>query len=198
MKPTLIVMLKEPRPGRVKTRLAREIGPVAAAWWFRHQVARLLRRVEDPRWHLRLAVSPDAAGMTSRAWPVALPRLPQGQGDLGARMARVMRAAPPGPVCVIGADIPGVTRGRVWQAFSALGAADVVFGPAPDGGYWLVGLRNGRAMPDGFLRNVRWSSAHALADSVASVPGARVAQVARLRDVDDLADLKAAGALPFY
>ena len=45
----LVVMLKEPRPGRVKTRLGREIGMVPAAWWFRHQVAALLRRIEDPR-----------------------------------------------------------------------------------------------------------------------------------------------------
>jgi len=55
-------MVKEPRPGRVKSRLGRDIGMVAAAWWFRHQVKRLLRAVEDPRWQVVLAVSPDNAG----------------------------------------------------------------------------------------------------------------------------------------
>ena len=74
-------MLKEPRPGRVKTRLGRDIGMIGAAWWFRHQVAGLLRRLDDPRWHLVLAVAPDHAGLTSRVWPAHLPRIPQGPGD---------------------------------------------------------------------------------------------------------------------
>ena len=100
IKPTLIVMLKEPRPGRVKTRLGRDIGMGAAAWWFRHQTARLLRRLDDPRWQLILAVAPDRDGLQSRVWPAHLPRLPQGGGDLGARMARVFRSLPPGPACM--------------------------------------------------------------------------------------------------
>jgi glycosyltransferase A (GT-A) superfamily protein (DUF2064 family) len=64
----LILMVKEPVPGRVKTRLGRGIGMVPAAWWFRHQTARLIRRLEDPRWELVLAVTPDRAfRMTRRA-----------------------------------------------------------------------------------------------------------------------------------
>ena len=52
-------MVKEPRPGRVKTRLGRDIGMTAAAWWFRHQTHKILRQLQDPRWELILAVSPD-------------------------------------------------------------------------------------------------------------------------------------------
>ncbi|MBY6159789.1 TIGR04282 family arsenosugar biosynthesis glycosyltransferase [Mameliella alba] len=187
---TLIVMVKEPRPGRVKTRLARDIGTVAAAWWFRRQCTRLLRRLRDPRWQIVLAVSPDREGLTSRIWPADLPRLPQGSGDLGTRMARAMRSAPPGPVCVIGADIPGITRPAIWRAFRALGAADVVFGPAEDGGYWLVGLHNAAQVPHGLFEDVRWSTEHALADTIGSVPGARIALVDQLRDVDTVEDLR--------
>lgn len=190
MKPTLIVMVKEPHPGRVKTRLARDIGTVAAKWWFHHQATRLLRRLRDPRWHLVLAVSPDSAGLASRVWPTDLPRAPQGGGDLGARMARLMRAAPPGPVCVIGADIPGITPAAIWRAFRALGQADVVFGPAEDGGYWLVGVRNAAQVPRTLFRGVRWSTEHALADTIASVPDALVARVDVLPDVDTVADLR--------
>ncbi len=186
---TLIVMLKEPRPGRVKTRLGRDIGMIPATWWFRHQCARLLREMRDPRWHLVLAVSPDRSGMTSRVWPADLVRIPQGGGNLGARMVRAIRAAPPGPVCVIGADIPTLRRAHVARAFAALGGHDAVFGPASDGGYWLVGLRNARRLPDGLLAGVRWSSRHALADSIATLPDARIALVDRLRDVDTAADL---------
>ncbi len=186
-------MVKEPRPGRVKTRLARDIGTVPAAWWFRHQTARLLRRLRDPRWHLVLAVSPDSAATASRVWPGDLPRLPQGGGNLGDRMARAMRATAPGPVCVIGADIPGITRPAIWRAFCALGGAEAVFGPAEDGGYWLVGVRNAAHIPATLFDGVRWSTKHALADTIASIPGARIARVDRLRDVDTAADLHRAG-----
>lgn len=189
MRPSLVIMLKEPRPGRVKTRLGRDIGAVSATWWFRHQTARLIRRLRDPRWQLILAVTPDMAGAQSRVWPADLPRLPQGRGDLGARMGRLLRRG--GPVCVIGGDIPGVTPAHVARAFRALGDRDAVFGPAHDGGYWLIGLSGRRPAPPGFLHGVRWSSDHALTDSIATLPGWRIAHVDRLRDVDTLADLRA-------
>ncbi len=189
-------MLKDPRAGRVKTRLGQEIGMTAAAWWFRHQSARLIRRLQDPRWRLVLAVSPDRAGLASRVWPPHLTRMRQGRGSLGDRMARALAQQPPGPVCVIGADLPGITRHHVARAFRALGDHEAVFGPAPDGGYWLVGLKNLRPAPPGLFRNVRWSGEHALADSMATLPGWRVALVDRLRDVDEASDLAmtAAGA----
>ncbi|MGR3321732.1 MAG: TIGR04282 family arsenosugar biosynthesis glycosyltransferase [Pseudooceanicola sp.] len=181
-------MLKAPRPGRVKTRLAADIGAVPACWWMRHQARRLLRRLRDPRWDLLLAVAPDTARMAPD-WPADLPRAPQGTGDLGARMARILRRAPAGPVCIVGADIPGLTRVHVARAFAALGRADAVFGPATDGGYWLVGLRRTAPPPATLFRGVRWSTAHALADTRASLPGLSVALVDRLHDVDTGADL---------
>jgi len=182
-------MLKEPRAGRVKTRLGREIGMIEAAWWFRHQTARLLRRVEDPRWRLVLAVTPDRAGMASRVWPGHLPRVAQGGGDLGDRMGRLLRAMPPGPVCIIGGDIPGVRKAHLAKAFSMLGQNDAVFGPAEDGGFWLVGMKRVARPPAGVFRGVRWSTAAALEDSVASLSGCRVGYCDTLRDVDRAADL---------
>jgi rSAM/selenodomain-associated transferase 1 len=186
IRPTVVVMVKEPRPGRVKTRLARGIGSVPAAWWYRHQSARLLRRLRDPRWQLALAVSPDAEGLASRVWPGDLLRIPQGTGDLGARMARLL--ALPGPVLVIGSDIPGITRTHLARALHALSSADAVFGPAPDGGYWLIG-QGPRPAPRGSLRDVRWSGPHALKDSMESLKSRRVALVDTLADVDGADDL---------
>ena len=185
----LIVMVKEPRPGRVKTRLGRDIGMTRAAWWFRHQSAALLRRISDPRWETLLAVAPDHEGLASRVWPAHLPRLPQGPGNLGNRMARLLRSHPPGPTCIIGADIPGIQRHHITEAFSALGPNDAVFGPATDGGYWLLGLKRAAPPPPGFLQNVRWSTEHALADSMATLPHHRIALTTTLRDVDTAADL---------
>ncbi len=189
MNRTLVIMVKEPHPGRVKTRLGRSMGMTAAAWWFRHQSLGVIRRLQDPRWGLVLAVSPDHEGMQSRIWPAHLPRWPQGRGDLGNRMERILRSAPDGPVCIIGADIPGITPTHIAAAFRALGSHDAVLGPAPDGGYWLIGLKRLRAVPPAIFAGVRWSSQHALADTVASMPGHRIAQIGTLTDVDTIDDL---------
>ncbi|EAQ01097.1 hypothetical protein OB2597_14104 [Pseudooceanicola batsensis HTCC2597] len=195
MRRHLVVMVKEPRPGRVKTRLGQEIGPVPAAWWMRHQTARLLRRLRDPRWTLWLAVAPDTA-VASRIWPADLPRIAQGRGDLGDRMGRILRGAPDcaplpsrGPLCIVGSDIPGLGRSQVARAFALLGGHDAVFGPATDGGYWLVGLKRLGPPPPVLFRGVRWSSPWTLADSVATLPGLRVAHADTLSDVDTAADL---------
>jgi len=185
----LIVMLKEPRPGRVKTRLGRDIGMTAAAWWFRHQTARLLRTTEDTRWQTILAVSPDGEGLQSRVWPAHLPRIPQGRGNLGQRMARLMRGAAPGPVCIIGADIPGIRKHHIARAYQALGSHDAALGPAPDGGYWLIGLKRTAPPPPALLQGVRWSSAHAYADTARSLAPLRLARLDMLQDVDTAADL---------
>ncbi len=182
-------MVKEPVAGRVKTRLGRDIGMVQAAWWFRRQSQRLIRAVADPRWRLVLAVSPDRTGLMSRFWPGHVPRVPQGSGNLGDRMGRMLRSMPTGPVCVIGADIPRIDRTQISHAFAALGAHDVVFGPAEDGGYWLIGAKRRRALPPDLFAGVRWSTKFALTDTLATVGDARVAQVATLADIDTKQDL---------
>ena len=190
MRPKLIVMVKEPRAGRVKTRLGRDIGMSQAAWWFRHQAARTLRRLRDPRWDLAVAVSPDREGLSSAVWPSDLPRLPQGRGDLGARMARAFTACSPAPTCIIGADIPAIEKHHIREAFAKLGSHSACVGPAEDGGYWLIGLAKGCHPPRGFLQDVRWSSAHALADTLKSADRLTWAELETLSDVDTVDDLR--------
>ena len=187
MRRTLVVMVKSARPGRVKTRLGHDIGMVPAAWWFRHQTRALLRRLADPRWRIVLAVSPDR-DVLARHWPPHLTRRAQGGGDLGRRMLAQLAAAPRGHVCLIGADLPDLRRQHIARAFAVLGGHDLVFGPALDGGFWLIGagmLRPARGALDG----VRWSSEHALADSLTALRRHRVALTDRLADVDTVADL---------
>jgi glycosyltransferase A (GT-A) superfamily protein (DUF2064 family) len=105
-------------------------------------------------------------------------------------MGRAFREMPPGPVVVIGADIPGIRARHIAGAFAALGRHDAVLGPAEDGGYWLIGLRRGgRAIPKTLFRGVRWSTEHAMADTVLSLGGLRVGFVETLRDVDTARDL---------
>ena len=185
----LVIMVKEPRPGRVKTRLGRDIGMVPAAWWFRHNSLGLIRRMRDPRWQLTLSVSPDVEGMQSRIWPGDLERMPQDLGDIGVRMTRIFERMPKGPVLIVGGDIPGITTGHIARAFKALGSHDAVFGPATDGGYWLVGMKRIRPNPPTLFANVRWSSEHALTDSLKGLTGGRIALVDTLSDVDTASDL---------
>ena len=185
---TLVIFVKEPRPGRVKTRLGAGIGLVPAAWWFRHQSQRLIRRLaRDPRWRTVLAVSPDHEGLASRVWPACVARRPQGRGDLGDRMLRALAAEAPGRVMIVGSDIPDITPDDIAGGFRALGRCDAVFGPAEDGGYWLVGCRG--APPRGLFRGVRWSSEHTLADTLANLPGQSVGYLRSLNDVDEAGDL---------
>lgn len=187
----LVVFLRAPRLGAVKTRLAADIGALAAWRFYRGCTTRVLGRVaNDARWRTGLAVTPDrftGAGF----WPNELSRIAQGPGDLGARMVRAFGRLPPGPAIIVGTDMPELDAGQVARAFHALGAADAVFGPATDGGYWLIGLARRRPPPRGLFRGVRWSTEHALADTLATVPGHfRVALLEQRADIDDGADYR--------
>jgi rSAM/selenodomain-associated transferase 1 len=181
----LVIFAKAPSLGRVKSRLARGIGMGPALAFYRCALANLLRRVAaDARWRTTLAVTPDRSAVAARRWPARVRRRRQGAGDLGDRMARVLRRWPRGSVVVIGADIPEITVAHVERAFRALGSADVVFGPARDGGYWLIGAKGaGRAIA--MFRGVRWSTPHALADTRANLKGRDALLADVLDDVDD-------------
>ncbi|MEL7028962.1 MAG: TIGR04282 family arsenosugar biosynthesis glycosyltransferase [Pseudomonadota bacterium] len=185
--------VKWPSMGRVKTRLAADIGPVAATAFYRRTSGSVLTGLaDDPRWRLVLATDPrDRLHQPVPGWPRRAPRLAQTGGDLGRRMGDVFFRAPPGPVVIIGADAPDLRPRHIAEAFRALGAADAVFGPAHDGGYWLIGLKRLRAAPRLF-ENVRWSTAHALKDTIESLPADfSVRRLEVLRDVDRGADLAA-------
>jgi rSAM/selenodomain-associated transferase 1 len=184
----LVIFARAPRLGRVKSRLARDIGPLAALIFYRRNLEALLRRIAaDRRWQCWVAVTPDADVHAWRSWPRAATLIGQGPGDLGARMGRAMRSLPPGPVVIVGADIPDIGADHIAAAFRALGRYQVVFGPAADGGYWLVGQRR-RPWPTRRLqmfKNVRWSTPHALADTLKNIPDSDVAFLATLEDIDD-------------
>jgi uncharacterized protein len=183
---TVIVFMRQPMLGRVKTRLARETGSLAAWQFYRRASDRLLRRLRaDPKWRIVIA-------WAAPPQPRALFRpgdLLQGAGDIGTRMARCLRAAPPGPVVLIGSDIPEVRTRHVRAAIRALERAPLVFGPATDGGFWLVGARSPAHLPRPlFAATIRWSSPQTLADTLAGLN--RPAALAdTLADVDHAVDL---------
>ncbi|MBO0711561.1 MAG: TIGR04282 family arsenosugar biosynthesis glycosyltransferase [Acetobacteraceae bacterium] len=189
MRDTAIVFARAPRLGAVKRRLARDIGDRAALRFHLAMLRRLARALaRERRFRTVLAVTPDRVRLRL---PCRLPRIEQGSGDLGRRMHRSFMRYQRGRVALIGSDIPEARAADLVAAFRALGRADAVFGPAEDGGYWLVAL--GPRRPARPFAHVRWSTAHALDDTLANFPARRVAWLRRLRDVDtgeDLAGLR--------
>jgi glycosyltransferase A (GT-A) superfamily protein (DUF2064 family) len=102
-------------------------------------------------------------------------------------MQRLFTQLPPGPAIIVGSDIPQLSPAHVAEAFRLLRGTDAVFGRAPDGGYWLVGLKRIPHLLKPFAR-VRWSGPHALADTLANLREKRIAFVATLGDVDTRED----------
>lgn len=181
MRRTVIIFARTPRRGAVKRRLAAAVGAAAALRFHRLTLEALARRLaRDRRWRTVLAVTSGPY-----RWPRFVPRVRQTGGDLGVRMARAISAMPRGPVLLVGSDIPGIRPAHIARAFRALAWRDVVFGPACDGGYWLVGVR-GRQHLNHLFDGVRWSTAHALADTLANLAPVRTHALAdTLSDVDD-------------
>lgn len=190
-------MAKLARMGQVKTRLARQVGPVWATGFYRSNLAAVVGRLApDRRWQTVLAVSPDTS-IAGPGWPASaqlVRRSPQGRGDLGQRMQgqleRRFETGMRGPVVIIGTDIPSIRPAHIAAAFRALGNKPCVFGPAPDGGFWLVGQRRVPKVQQLF-DNVRWSTADTLTDCQRHTTATDVALVAVLPDVDSGEELAA-------
>jgi len=184
MHPQLIIFAKAPLMGRAKTRLAADIGIVHAQRLYRAMTAKVLRGAQSPKWTTELAVTP-------QVW---LGRVPEWAGTAqyaqisGSLSPRLMQAfSLRGPTIVIGTDCPQILRADIEQAFKALRSHSAVFGPADDGGFWLMGL-SGPAKTNTF-DNVRWSTVHALSDVEANISG-KVHYLRTLTDIDNADDLR--------
>lgn len=188
MKPlgNVYIFARAPMIGAVKRRLAADVGEIEAWRFHRENTRKLVRRLAcDVRWRTRIAVTPDRRARQSRWCPPGVDLVPQGRGDLGERMARALARDRTRPSVIVGSDIPDIEPAHIGRAFAALARDDAVFGPSPDGGYWLVGVRDIRLLP-GLFHDVRWSSPNALADTLANVDSRRrVALIDTLADIDD-------------
>ena len=193
MRRHLVIFARAPQTGRVKRRLGDGIGMREAARFYRRLLDdQIMRMTRDPRWTVWLFVTPDTS-LRHPAWrlvPVSR-RKTQRQGDLGRRMKRPFLTLPAGPVVLVGSDIPAMRASHIARAFALLGEHDLVFGPARDGGFWLVGARRMRPLPGSLFDGVRWSTPTALADTLASLPRHVTTALAdMLDDVDDAETLR--------
>jgi hypothetical protein len=186
----LVIMLKAPRPGSVKTRLARALGDEPACAAYRELVECLLANLASivP---VELRYAPDDAPAEIAPWLApGWSSAPQGPGDLGQRLrSAVQQAFTPGParLVIVGSDCPWVTGQDIHDAWRALKDHDLVLGPARDGGYWLIGLnRPELALFDG----VTWSSSEVFQQTLACARrlDLKVHILRSLSDVDEEAD----------
>jgi rSAM/selenodomain-associated transferase 1 len=185
------VFARAPEPGRVKTRLSPALRPDETADLYRALLLDTVEVVRSTGAELLVAFTP---GSARRALERLLGRrhrlVPQPPGDLGDRLEEILARAHGGggPVCVVGSDCPGLTPGRVREAFTALERVPVVVGPALDGGFYLLGL-SGPA--PGLLRGVPWGTDRVL-DAVrarCAAYGLSVRELEAERDLDTPADL---------
>jgi rSAM/selenodomain-associated transferase 1 len=190
----VLLFAKAPRLGRVKTRLAADLGEEAALRLYRAVGARVAADVGE-RYALNVWHDPPDGRDEMRAWLGEHRYFPQEGRDLGERLAHAFAwhfGRGENPVIVIGADAPGVSGVTVAEAERHLGDSDVVIGPAVDGGYYLLGLR---APSPTVFEGIPWSTDRVFSVTVARCRGChfRVQVLPVLRDLDTAADLEALG-----
>jgi rSAM/selenodomain-associated transferase 1 len=183
-KPALIIFIRNPELGKVKTRLARDVGQEKALAIYKA----LLTHTRDTA----LAVDAQRLLFYSQAiqtdddWPTpAFTKLLQSGGDLGERMQLAFAQAleRSGKAVIVGSDIAQIKAGIINEAFEALDKKDYVIGPAIDGGYYLLGMK--QPTPELF-QDMEWSTPNVCQttlDRIASL-GRSCQQVATLSDID--------------
>lgn len=200
--PNVLIMAKAPRPGTVKTRLTPLLGPAGCARLqagLLEHTAALAHQVAPGSTYLALD-PPDAVGEIRGLVPAEVRLFPQVAGHLGIRLAaasETVLARTPGPLLVIGTDAPTLTAAILDRAVTVLRGHDVVFGPALDGGYYLVGLHRPCLEVFG-IDSTLWSGPRVLSASRAAAEraGLTVGLLPELRDLDTPADAAALRADP--
>ncbi len=153
----LLVMAKAPVAGRVKTRLMPTYGATQAAWWYEQMLSSVLRQAQRLFDQVWLAVDHIHHPFFQNT---TLPLLPQGDGDLGERLQRVISTLARHnwlPTIVIGADSPHMQDARLLTTAMALQEVDVVIGPVEDGGYNVIAMRQPQPC---LFEAIDWGSGH--------------------------------------
>jgi rSAM/selenodomain-associated transferase 1 len=186
----LVIFVRAPVTGQVKSRLAAVLGAEEACAAYRTMVGELVSNLSSLR-GVELRFTPAGAEALVSDWLEAgWTTAPQCEGDLGSRMLDAFRDAfafGATRVALIGSDAPQVTVEDVQTAWAELGNADVVLGPAVDGGYWLIGMRT---IQPSLFQTISWGTATVLSDTTqrARAAGLSVSLLRSLADIDTAED----------
>ncbi len=191
----LIVFMKAPLPGGVKTRLQPHLSPDESLLLYRAMGKDLVENLTDsPDYTLEIHFSPPHALTEMQAWLGQEQRyVPQSGGDLGERMHHSFQTAFArgyGKVVIIGSDLPTLGKAEILTAFSQLATYPVVLGPTDDGGYYLIGLRE--AQP-ALFQNVAWSTGEVLPQTLQNARDANLSVhlLEQKADIDTYAEVAA-------
>ena len=184
MNPRVVLFTRYPEPGKAKTRLIPALGKESAARLHRALTAQTVATVQAAGLALEVRTT-GAPTVRFTDWLGPLAFVDQGGGDLGERLAR---AGPPWPTIFIGADAPDLTPELLRNAADAMAHSSAVVGPAADGGYWLLGLREAIA---GVFEGIDWSTDRVFAQTMARLNDADIAPIVlpELADCDRPEDL---------
>ncbi|BBD67201.1 hypothetical protein NIES4072_55060 [Nostoc commune NIES-4072] len=191
----LIIFTRYPEPGKTKTRLIPALGTVGAANLQREMTEHTIFQVQELQKAIAISVEVRFTGGDSQLMQdwlgLDLVYQSQGEGDLGSRMARSLFEAfesDATKVIIIGTDCPGVNAQILETAFEKLHSFDLVLGPAIDGGYYLIGLR--QPIPELFV-NIEWGTAQVFQKTVEIAEKLNLSYVnlLSLADVDRPEDL---------
>lgn len=178
------LMLKAPRPGFVKTRLARDIGFDEATRAYLQLVEHQMRSL-PAEWDVHVACAPSDAAAEMREWLGSRPNyFPQCDGDLGDRLAHAAQTIAR-PLIFLGGDCPQLTTSRLEAAAAAMESSEIVIWPALDGGYCLLGIN--KFFP-ALFQGIAWGTETVFHETLARIPAnVSVRQMSpSLEDVDDL------------
>jgi len=185
----LLIFIRNPRLGKVKTRLARTVGDAEALRIY-HILLEKTRSAALGVVAERLLFYSDAINPDDE-WPEAdFQKKRQSEGDLGARMCGAFEtafAAGARKALIIGSDCPQLTGARLQTAFDRLDEADFVLGPAPDGGYYLLGMK---ALEPSVFEDIEWSTEAVRTQTLEKIraAGKTCSLLPVLTDVDTEAD----------
>ncbi|SKA23917.1 hypothetical protein SAMN02745119_03296 [Trichlorobacter thiogenes] len=190
----IALFVKAPIPGRVKTRLARDIGDQAACSIYRTLVDQVLQQIQASGRPLALFFDGDEAQVPDSWKQYARFCIQQQGADLGKRMAAALSKLFSDGVqqaVVIGSDIPGIDAAYLLQSFDLLKKHPLVLGPTLDGGYCLIGF-NQSHFTESVFQNIPWSSDRVLELTLhaAAQAGLTVGLLPALRDIDTVEDLR--------
>jgi len=187
----LLIFLKNPIPGQVKTRLARTMGPDEATRIYRFLLEKTRQAALQASATQRWLFYADGLPSGDDGWSEAVfAKHAQCAGDLGERMADAFQrafAAGAARAVIIGSDCPELSSERLGEAFCALDHSDAVLGPTPDGGYYLLGLRQ---LHPALFQGISWSTPEVLTQTLhaAQQQGLRYHLLPPLADIDTEAD----------
>ena len=191
----IILFVKYPEKGKVKTRLSAELGDETTQHLYKCFVSDLIGTLERERYTFKIAFYPPGSNEKIISW-LGSERsyITQVGKDLGKRMENAFKETfleGFEEVLVIGTDIPALTPSLINKALKALNNNDAVIGPCYDGGYYLIGFRKKMFLPDIF-KGIKWSTKGVFEDTIEIFrrKGYKVHILQKLRDIDKIEDLR--------